>query len=32
LPIMFLWLFMAGLKGIAGRSAKLFEGGGGGGR
>jgi hypothetical protein len=27
LPLMFLWLFMAGLKGIAGRSARLFEGG-----
>ena len=27
LPLFFLWLFMAGLKGIAGRSAKLFEGG-----
>jgi hypothetical protein len=32
LPLMFLWLFMAGLKGIAGRSAKLFEGGGSGSR
>jgi hypothetical protein len=32
LPLLFLWLFMAGLKGIAGRSAKLFEGGGSGGR
>ena len=32
LPLTFLWLFMAGLKGIAGRSAKLFEGGGSGGR
>jgi len=30
LPLLFLWLFMAGLRGIAGRSAKLFEGGGGG--
>ena len=27
LPLLFLWLFMAGLRGIAGRSAKLFEGG-----
>ena len=27
LPLLFIWLFMAGLKGIAGRSAKLFEGG-----
>jgi len=27
LPLLFLWLFMTGLKGIAGRSAKLFEGG-----
>lgn len=25
LPLLFLWLFMAGLRGIAGRSAKLFE-------
>jgi len=25
LPLLFLWLFMAGLKGIAGRSAKIFE-------
>jgi len=32
LPLLFLWLFMQGLKGIAGRSAKLFEGGGSGGR
>jgi len=30
LPLLFLWLFMAGLKGIASRSAKLFEGGSGG--
>jgi hypothetical protein len=29
LPVLFLWLFMAGLKGIAGRSAQLFQGGGG---
>ena len=28
LPLLFLWVFMAGLKGLAGRSAKLFEGGG----
>ena len=32
LPLLFLWLFMAGLKGIASRSTKLFEGGSGGGR
>ena len=32
LPLLFLWLFMAGLRGIAGRSTKLFEGGSGGGR
>ena len=32
LPLLFLWLFMASLKGIAGRSAKLFEGGSSGGR
>jgi predicted membrane channel-forming protein YqfA (hemolysin III family) len=29
LPLLFLWLFMAGLKGIANRSTKLFQGGGG---
>ena len=29
LPLLFLWLFMAILKGIAGRSAQLFQGGGG---
>lgn len=27
LPLLFLWVFMAILKGLAGRSAKLFEGG-----
>ena len=27
LPLLFLWLFMAGLKGIANRSTKLFQGG-----
>jgi hypothetical protein len=32
LPLLFIWLFMAILKGIAGRAAKLFEGGGSGGR
>ena len=32
LPLLFLWLFMAGLKGIAGRSTKLFEGSSNGGR
>lgn len=32
LPLLFLWLFMAILKGIAGRSAQLFQGGGSGGR
>jgi hypothetical protein len=32
LPLMFLWLFMAGLKGIASRSTKLFQGGDDGGR
>jgi predicted membrane channel-forming protein YqfA (hemolysin III family) len=31
LPLLFIWLFLAGLKGIAGRSAKLFDGSGGGG-
>jgi hypothetical protein len=25
LPLLFLWLFMAGLKGIASRSTKLFQ-------
>lgn len=32
LPLMFLWLFMAGLKGIASRSTNLFQGGDDGGR
>ncbi len=32
LPLLFLWLFMAILKGIAARSAQLFQGGGTGGR
>jgi hypothetical protein len=32
LPLLFIWLFMAILKGIAGRSAQLFQGGGTGGR
>ena len=32
LPLLFLWLSMAILKGIAGRAAQLFEGGGSGGR
>jgi len=32
LPLLFLWLFMAGLRGIASRSAKLFQGGGSSGR
>ena len=32
LPLLFLWLFIASLKGIAGRSAQLFQGGGSGGR
>jgi uncharacterized protein (UPF0305 family) len=32
LPVLFLWLFVAGLKGIASRSARLFQGGGSGGR
>ena len=32
LPLLFLWLFVAGLKGIASRSAQLFQGGGSGGR
>ena len=32
LPLLFLWLFVASLKGIAGRSAKLFEAGSSGGR
>ncbi len=30
LPVLFLWLFIAGLKGIAGRSARLFQADGGG--
>ena len=30
LPLLFIWLFMAGLKGIAGRSTQLFQGGSGG--
>ena len=25
LPLLFIWLFMAGLKGIASRSTKIFE-------
>jgi predicted membrane channel-forming protein YqfA (hemolysin III family) len=29
LPVLFLWLFITGLKGIASRSARLFQGGGG---